>query len=64
MDHVALELGHFDETQLREHLESHGIEPEEVAERYGAKGYGPSMYIRDPDGNTVELKGPANRREN
>ena len=25
---------------------------------YGALGMGPSMYIRDPDGNTVELKGP------
>jgi len=29
-----------------------------VKERYGADGYGPSMYIRDPEGNRVELKGP------
>ena len=27
--------------------------------RYGAEGAGPSLYITDPDGNTVELKGPA-----
>ena len=64
MDHFALELRHFDEAQLRAHLESHAVEPSEVAERYGAMGYGPSMYIRDPDGNIVELKGPAERRGN
>ena len=29
-----------------------------VAERYGAEGNGPSMYVKDPDGNVVELKGP------
>jgi glyoxylase I family protein len=39
----------------------HGIEVGEVRERYGAEGYGPSLYISDPDGNTVELKGPATR---
>jgi len=39
----------------------HGVEVGEVRERYGAEGYGPSLYICDPDGNTVELKGPATR---
>jgi len=34
------------------------IEPGEISLRYGAEGSGPSMYVRDPDGNTVELKGP------
>ena len=29
-----------------------------IEERYGADGFGPSMYISDPDGNIVELKGP------
>ncbi len=61
VDHVALTLARFDEPALRAHLERHGIEPGDVAPRYGAEGMGPSMYIRDPDGNTVELKGPANR---
>ena len=23
---------------------------------YGAKGWGPALYIRDPDGNVIELK--------
>lgn len=58
MDHVALRLETFDEATLREQLAKHGIEPGEVARRYGAEGDGPSMYVKDPDGNTVELKGP------
>ena len=59
VDHIALWLPDFDEGRLRIHLEAHGVEPGEVASRYGARGMGPSMYIRDPDGNVVELKGPA-----
>lgn len=58
MDHFAIELARFDEGEIRARLESFGIEPHEVGIRYGARGNGPSMYIRDPDGNTVELKGP------
>lgn len=59
MDHFALRIDPFDEAALRAHLKSHGVEPGEVERRYGAAGFGPSMYIRDPDGNMVELKGPA-----
>lgn len=58
VDHFALRIELFDETKLRAHLEAHGVEPGDVGERYGAEGNGPSMYVRDPDGNTVELKGP------
>ena len=58
VDHLALQLAAFDESALRAHLEAHGVDPGEVAERYGAEGMGPSMYVRDPDGNVVELKGP------
>ncbi len=58
MDHVALRLEAFDEAALRAHLRAHGITPGEVADRFGAEGEGPSMYITDPDGNTIELKGP------
>ena len=57
VDHFALQVQPFDEAAIRAHLEAHGVEPGEVGERYGAQGMGPSMYIRDPDGNTVELKG-------
>jgi catechol 2,3-dioxygenase-like lactoylglutathione lyase family enzyme len=57
VDHFALQLEHFDEAALRAHLAAHGVAPGDVAQRYGALGMGPSMYLRDPDGNTVELKG-------
>lgn len=59
MDHFAIELGRFSEPEIVQYLRAHGVEPGEVAVRYGAGGNGPSMYIRDPDGNVVELKGPA-----
>jgi catechol 2,3-dioxygenase-like lactoylglutathione lyase family enzyme len=58
VDHVALNLARFDEPAIRGHLEKHGVTPGDVAERYGADGNGPSLYVRDPDGNVVELKGP------
>lgn len=58
LDHFALRIEPFDEAELRAQLLGAGVEPGEVAERYGAEGNGPSMYIRDPDGNVVELKGP------
>lgn len=58
MDHLAVRIDPFDEPALRQHLERHGIEPGEVVIRYGAEGNGPSMYIEDPDGNSIELKGP------
>ena len=58
MDHFALRIEPFDEAALRAHLTAHGVEAGEVATRYGAEGDGPSLYITDPDGNRVELKGP------
>ncbi len=58
MDHFALRIEPFDEADLRVHLDSHGVAVGELATRYGAEGSGPSLYIQDPDGNTVELKGP------
>lgn len=58
MDHFALRLETFDESAIRAHLSAYGIEAGDVKSRYGAEGDGPSLYIEDPDGNTVELKGP------
>jgi catechol 2,3-dioxygenase-like lactoylglutathione lyase family enzyme len=62
MDHFALRLDAFDAAALTAHLQRCGVDPGAVHERYGAEGYGPSLYFTDPDGNTVELKGPATRR--
>ena len=59
LDHFALQITPFDEEKIRGHLGAHGIAIIESGQRYGAQGSGPSVYIRDPDGNTVELKGPA-----
>ena len=61
LDHFCVRLESFDETALRAHLVSHGIACGDIAQRYGAEGDGPSLYIKDPDGNTVELKAPAAR---
>ena len=61
MDHFCLRIEPFDEADLRAHLAGHGVEVGEVARRYGAEGHGPSLYLQDPDGNTVELKGPPDR---
>jgi glyoxylase I family protein len=58
LDHFALQITPFDEAKIRVHLDAHGIAITESGQRYGAQGTGPSVYIRDPDGNTVELKGP------
>ncbi len=58
LDHFCVRIAAFDEAGLRAHLEAHGVAPSDVATRYGAEGNGPSMYIKDPDGNMVELKGP------
>lgn len=57
MDHVCFQLKHWDENKITDYLRRHSIMAGDVVMRYGAKGNGPSMYISDPDGNTVELKG-------
>lgn len=58
MDHFCVRLAAFDEKKISAHLKRKGIEPGAVARRYGALGHGPSMYLTDPDGNMLELKGP------
>lgn len=57
MDHVCLLVEPWDEAEILKHLLKHGIEFDEVVSRYGATGQGPSVYLKDPEGNTVELKG-------
>jgi RimJ/RimL family protein N-acetyltransferase len=59
VDHICLRIDPFEEAQITRYLGAHGIEIHEKGERYGAEGNGPSVYIRDPFGNTIELKGPA-----
>lgn len=58
LDHFALQVTPFDAQAIRAHLAAHGVTISDAGPRYGAEGVGPSIYVRDPDGNTVELKGP------
>lgn len=58
MDHLCLRVDPFDADAIRAHLAAHGVECGPVGMRYGAEGDGPSVYIADPEGNAVELKGP------
>jgi glyoxylase I family protein len=57
VDHVCFRVVPWDEEGILAHLRKHGFEAE-VARRYGAEGDGPSVYLSDPDGNGLELKGP------
>jgi catechol 2,3-dioxygenase-like lactoylglutathione lyase family enzyme len=61
MDHLCLRIEPFDENALVAHLVSNGVAVGEIRSRFGADGYGPSLYISDPEGNVVELKGPPTR---
>jgi len=63
LDHFAVRIGTFDYPALAAHLRKHGVSVGEVRRRYGAEGYGSSVYITDPDGNVVELKGPPEKPE-
>lgn len=58
MDHFCLRVEPFDPLAVIAHLIKNGVVPGETRQRYGADGMGPSIYISDPEGNTVELKGP------
>jgi len=58
VDHFCVRVEPFDEAAIRAELRAHGVDAGAIATRYGAEGDGPSLYIRDPDGNVVELKGP------
>lgn len=61
LDHFCLRIEPFEEDAIRDHLASHGIDAGPLKSRYGAQGVGPSIYIEDPEGNVVELKGPGDK---
>jgi len=59
MDHFCLRIEPFDFEALRLHFKRFGIELDRQHRNYGAQGDGPSIYVDDPEGNTIELKGAA-----
>jgi len=56
LDHFCLQLKPVSESDIKQHLLSHGVAVGDFSKRYGAQGFGPSLYVKDPEGNTVELK--------
>jgi len=58
VDHFCFRVEPFDAEAIRAQLALAGVPAGAVESRYGAEGQGPSIYLNDPEGNTVELKGP------
>ncbi len=58
VDHICLRIEPFEGEGLLDYLRECRLQPGSVEARFGAEGEGPSVYVTDPDGNTVELKGP------
>ena len=58
MDHFCLRIDPFDADKIVAHLRAHAVAPGDVRPRFGADGEGLSIYLDDPEGNRVELKGP------
>jgi glyoxylase I family protein len=58
VDHFCLQVDAFEPGELAAWLRSRGVTPGESGSRFGAQGEGPSLYLRDPEGNGIELKGP------
>jgi glyoxylase I family protein len=59
LDHLCLRVEPFDRAAIAKHLAGQGVACGAETLRYGAAGYGPSIYLQDPEGNGVELRGPA-----
>jgi len=59
MDHLCLRVDPFDQDAIVAHLKEHDVTVGEIRTRFGAEGNGTSIYLTDPEGNTVELKGPS-----
>jgi len=61
VDHICFRVEPFVADDIFAHLQQHAVQHGPLESRYGAEGEGPSIYINDPEGNTVELKGPPAR---
>ena len=57
LDHFCLNLEDFDLAAVEAHLRRTGSPSARAAVRYGAGGFGVSVYLTDPEGNGLELRG-------
>ena len=58
MDHLCLRVDGFEVDATRAYLVARDVRVGDYGSRYGAEGEGPSLYLHDPEGNMLELKGP------
>ena len=58
LDHLCLRIEPFDAAAISAHFAANGLDCGPEKSRFGAAGQGPSVYLTDPEGNGVELKGP------
>lgn len=57
LDHFCLNVAGFDLDAVKAHLTAHGVEVGAEGLRYGSGGEGLSVYLQDPEGNGLELRG-------
>jgi glyoxylase I family protein len=57
MDHLCLRVVDFDVDTVRAHLQAHGVTIGDIGERHGSTGEATSLYLSDPEGNGLELRG-------
>lgn len=58
VDHFCVRVEPYDQAAILAQLKARNVRVGDIGSRYGAEGQGPSIYLYDPDGNRVELKGP------
>ena len=56
VDHFCLVISPFEPEMLISFLKREEIPHGSIERRFGAGGFGDSIYIEDPDGNCIELK--------
>lgn len=57
MDHLCLSVANLSLDRIRRHLKVHGVAIGEVSRRFGATGEAETIYLKDIEGNGIELKG-------
>lgn len=57
LNHFTMVVDAADFDAFQEHLGKHGVTIQEgPGRRWGARGYGMSVYFSDPDGNRIEVR--------
>jgi glyoxylase I family protein len=56
--HLCLRVDSFDAAALQARMKDLEVPCSEPSSNFGAEGEGMSLDLMDPEGNTIELKGP------